>query len=268
VTLRGALGLLCLVACTPDRVPQARDAGPNLGSTGCGKVAPSGVTTRTLRVQATDRTYVLSIPAGYDGKTPLALVFAYHGLGANGADMRSYLDLERVAGGKALFVYPDGLPAEGGTGWELGATGRDVAMFDAVKVELDAAYCVDDRRVFGVGFSYGAWMASALACARGDIVRAIGAMSGGPPEGRCRGPVPVWISHGKQDPAESISEGQKSRDAWIATNGAGAAPVPTAPAPCVVHGRGKAPVVWCAFDGGHAIPDFGRQALWEFFASR
>ena len=39
---------------------------------------------------------------------PLALVFAYHGLGGKGADMRSYLDMEKLAGGKTLFVYPDG----------------------------------------------------------------------------------------------------------------------------------------------------------------
>lgn len=241
---------------------------PVTPSGGCGTSQPAGTTAKTIQVGGTARGYQLTVPNGYDGKTPLAVVFAYHGLGSKGADMRSYLDMEKIAGAKAIFVYPDGLQAQGGTGWDLAASGKDVAMFDAVKKELDATYCVDDARIFGVGFSYGGWMANALGCARGDVVRAIAPMSGGGPGGTCKGAVATWISHGASDTAELPVEGQKSRDKWITTNGASKPGKATTPAPCMLFDGGKQPVVYCEFQGGHEIPSFGRQAIWDFFASR
>ncbi len=258
------------VSATVDAAPivDARADAPVVPSGGCGVAKPAGTTAKTLQVNGTARGYQLTIPNGYDGKTPLAVVFAYHGLGGKGADMRTYLDMETIAGAKAIFVYPDGLQAQGGTGWDLAAAGKDIAMFDAVKKELDASYCVDDARIFGVGFSYGGWMANALGCARGDVVRAIAPMSGGGPGGACKGPVATWISHGASDTAELPIEGQKSRDKWITTNGAAKPGKASTPAPCQLFDGGKQPVVYCEFQGGHEIPSFGRQAIWDFFAAR
>ncbi len=249
-------------------VTDAKADAPVTPSGGCGTTQPAGTTAKTIQVNGTARGYQLTVPSGYDGKTPLAVVFAYHGLGSKGSDMRSYLDMEKIAGSAAIFVYPDGLQAQGGTGWDLGANGKDVLMFDAVKKDLDATYCVNDARIFATGFSYGGWMANALGCARGDVVRAIAPMSGGGPGGTCKGPVSTWISHGANDTAELPVEGQKSRDKWITTNGAQKPGKATTPAPCMVFDGGKKPVVYCEFQGGHEIPSFGRQAIWDFFVAQ
>ncbi|MEO7091795.1 MAG: hypothetical protein ABI175_01010, partial [Polyangiales bacterium] len=79
-----------------------------VGSPGCGKTATSGVTNPTLTVAGTARTYVLSIPAGYDSKKAYPLVFGWHGRTDNGTNMRSFSGVETAAAGKAIFVYPNG----------------------------------------------------------------------------------------------------------------------------------------------------------------
>jgi polyhydroxybutyrate depolymerase len=130
---------------------------------------PAGVSTGSIAVNGTTRTYVLSVPAG-GGGTPRPLVFAFHGAGGDGAGIRGYLGLEAPSQGKAIFVYPDGLSDGSRTGWP-DTNGRDIAFFDALLAKLEAEACVDSARVFGTGFSYGGYMSNTLGCKRAGVVR-------------------------------------------------------------------------------------------------
>ncbi|CAN5672917.1 hypothetical protein BH09MYX1_BH09MYX1_27670 [soil metagenome] len=77
-------------AVTPEAsaLPDA-DSGKKLGSIGRGKAATSGAVSSTIKVGTLDRTYILSIPVGYDQETPLPLVFAWHGQTGTAAHFRA-----------------------------------------------------------------------------------------------------------------------------------------------------------------------------------
>jgi polyhydroxybutyrate depolymerase len=67
---------------------------------------------------------------------------------------------------------------------------------------VEVTQCIDTSRVYASGFSDGAYMASALACAMSDRFAAIGAVSGLQSPTRCSTvrPVPVITFHGTADP--------------------------------------------------------------------
>ena len=262
----------------------AIDAGQD-AATGCGTTgAPTGVLmSQTIMVGSRARSYVLSIPQHYDPDTPLALVFGWHGSGATGALARQESSIEPAAAGRAIFVYPDGLGAAGASGWDWTATGRDVELFDALVDHLTGTYCIDRNRIFSTGFSDGAYFTNAIGCFRGNVLRAIAPVAGGPPgTSDCVGNVGVWIAHASNDPIVDFTTGGiATRDFWIARNGCSTtvAPVQESPAECAEYQdcEPDLPVVWCVHTGRHIwpneaeCPDVGTcfdagPAVWAFFA--
>lgn len=251
---------------------------PPPGSAGCGRAARAGVLAGQ-RVQAAgrERTYTLVVPEGYAPARPYPLVFVLHGSGGNGARARAQLDLERVARGAAVAIYPD---AAGGA-WDLDAPAeqnRDVALFDALLFATANALCVDLRRVFVAGFSNGAYMANQLGCRRGDRIRAVATHAGGGPyemAGRydeqghllCAGKaVAALVIHGTSDRVVAPSEGDKSLAHWAFANRCSGPPVAMAPAGCQALGGCAQPVATCRVAGlGHAVWGPGKEATWAFF---
>jgi poly(3-hydroxybutyrate) depolymerase len=236
---------------------------------------------RAVVVDGVTRDYLLVVPAGYDADKPLPLFFVWHGNTGTAAGARGF-GLEGAAGGKALFVYGQGLPypnppkLELGTGpgstWSLAADGRDVKFFDAMVAAVGADHCVDRRRIYSAGHSRGAFMSSLLGCVRGDVVRGIGVVSGGVPPAiasmKCA-PRAAWIAHGTGDRELPIATwGQPIRDLWLKANGCGATTTETSPAPAVAYQgcAAGAPLHWFAFDGGHVWPGQASAALWSFLS--
>jgi poly(3-hydroxybutyrate) depolymerase len=133
-------------------------------------------------------------------------------------------------------------------------------------------YCVDNKRIFSVGFSYGAIMSNTVGCQMGDVFRAIAPMSGSGPlafgGASCKGPVAAWMSHGQSDTTVPFASGQASRDHWVMANGCQTSSKPTDPSPCVTYDGCMAgyPVTWCEFPGTHQQPSFGPDAIWKFFS--
>lgn len=252
--------------------PPATSGGPPPSSTpapGCGKSASPGFARANVMVDGKSRSYQLLVPAGYDGSKPLPLVFVFHGLGGDGDEIRSYFSFEKESAGKALFVYPDGV-AQSSVGGATGWSESDLAFFDALLATIRGSHCVDDKRVFAAGHSFGAYMSNLVGCSRGDVVRAIAPVSGGMIAGTCKGPVAVWLAHGDKDMTVEQSEGVGARDRWRTLNGCGASTKPITPSPCVTYDGCSAghPVTWCSFSGGHyPLPGFTKQAIWDFFAS-
>jgi polyhydroxybutyrate depolymerase len=248
-----------------DAAPGAGDAAA-VGTAGCGATgAATGLRDVTTTVAGVERHYLLFVPDGYVASTPTRLIFVFHGLGGDGALIRSYFGFEDEADGQALFVYPDGLLVEGGTGWSA----SDLPFFDAILGEVSAAYCIDPARVFATGHSYGGYMSNLVGCQRGDVVRGIAPVSGGLLTNACDDPVAAWIAHGDADTTVSQAQGIAARDRWIGLNDCATASTPTEPAPCVAY-DGCAdgyPVTWCSFAGGHyPLPSYTGQAIWDFFA--
>lgn len=245
---------------------------------GCGKAGvTTGVQNKQITVGAEARTYVLYIPTGYSADTPMPLLFAWHGLGGSGSLARQYFRIEQAAANKAVIVYPDALPlANQGnqTGWNLSATGNDVAFFDAMLKEVTSSLCVDSNRIFSAGHSFGAMMTNALGCYRGDVLRAIAPVAGSPPNTRggssCAGEVAVWLAHGENDTTVNyMTSGIPSRDFWLMRNGCMMTSQATTPAPCVAYDgcRDELPVHWCVHQNAHDWPSFAGAGIWAFFSS-
>ncbi len=258
-------------------------------SAGCGRAPTLTSGERTIQAGGQNRSYILRIPDNYDNSSPHRLVFAYHwrggtmqdvdGGGTSGAAW-SYYGLREQAGDSTIFVAPQGI----GNGWP-NSGGEDLAFTDEMLALIKDDLCVDTRRIFALGFSYGGGMSYALACARPDVFRAVAVYSGGVLSG-CEGgnePVAYMGIHGLSDSTLNISGGRSMRDRFVANNDC-TPQDPPEPSPgsltytCTAY-QGCAegyPVEWCAFDGGHTpgMVDGGgddgartwtKAEVWRFF---
>jgi hypothetical protein len=85
---------------------------------------------------------------------------------------------------------------------------------------------------------------------------------------QCVGQVAAWLSHGNMDDVVTFDSGVASRDHWIMTNHCQTTSMPTTPDPCVAY-QGcddGFPVTWCEFAGGHTVPAFASEAIWNFLS--
>ena len=263
---------------------------PPAGSSGCGASTwpPSG--TNTIDVGGTQRTYIFAIPNNYDSKKIYKLVFAFHPGAEDGkfvANNLGYYGLQALSGDSTIFVAPDGLntgftppgavvcgngmpctgdaAAAGITGWSP----QDIPFVKAMLALMRANYCIDDQRIFAVGFSMGGMMSDTVGCELGGIFRAVAPMSGSGPTGTCMGQVAVWIAHGDMDTAlPPATTGEVSRDYWVQANHCSSTTMPVDPAPCVAYQGCDSgfPVTWCLFPGGHAPWGPSGKGVWDFFS--
>jgi len=238
--------------------------------------APTGaMTTLTITVAGQERAYVLFVPTNYDASTRYPLIFAWHGLGGTGTLARSYFRIEQAAANQAILVYPTALPnAQGMAAWDLSAAGIDVQLFDALLASVSGRYCIDGNRVFSTGHSYGGYMTNRLGCTRGDVLRAIGPVAGGPPFGggswgTCAGQVGAWIAHGMNDGTVDFMQGEAARDRFLTANGCGATTMATPPDACVAYDgcMPDLPVHWCVHMMDHNWPSYAGAGIWTFFNS-
>lgn len=262
----GTTAAPALVAPTHSAAPPPATSADAVPSAGCGEAAALEDGEITLDVDAR-RSYVLRVPSTYDSTHPYRLVLAYHWKGGTaravadgtGATERPFYGLWDAAESSTIFVAPVGLGSGNETGW-ANAGGQDVAFTDAILDEVESGLCIDTSRVFAVGFSFGAGMSYALACARPDVFRGVALLAGAQLSG-CDGggtPIAVFASHGLTDDTLEIARGRALRDHFAQVNGL-APQEPPEPLPgsgrhvCTVYDGGapQHPVEWCAFDGDH-----------------
>lgn len=252
----------------PDSGPRA-DGG--VATSGCGTSRPSGIRTLNISVGGTMRSYVLNVPSGYTGNTPLSLVLGFHGQGWQASGFQASVpDLERSAAGAAIFAYPQGLDSGSGTAWSVSASSRDTALVDALIGELERTYCIDANRVFAFGRSYGALFANVLACVRPSVLRGVAVMMGGGPfQFTCTQATSWWGEHSQDDGTVPYSWGTQTRDLMRRLDGCGTQTVPANRPECVeyqgcTNGRR---VVWCSTNGlGHNPASWADEDIWNFFS--
>ncbi len=210
-----------------------------------------------------ERLYRLRLPAGYTRDRAWPLVLALHPNGGN----VGYWDAESGARNVRALARDEAivLMAQARAGDWRGDLPAELAYFDRVIGTLTSALCVDERRIFSMGFSGGGSFSGVLGCMRSDI-RAIA--SGGAviyfDEAECVGEPAAWITIGTD---ELVAGRAAFRDFFRDRAGCDATSMPTAPTPCVAWDgcdEGQ-PVHYCQHDGGHVWPAFGTQAAWDFF---
>ena len=136
-----------------------------------------GDSAQTVLADGSTRSYLLHIPPGYTGLTPVPLVVDFHGVGGSGMSQRSNspypaaLDPEGV-----VMAFPDGLKGPAGTAWNVGpccvADVDDVAFARALVAQVQASACIDASRIYAVGVLTGGGMAHYLGCHAADLFAA------------------------------------------------------------------------------------------------
>jgi polyhydroxybutyrate depolymerase len=152
--------------------------------TGAGAQCPStatavpGESNKSITVGTLVRTYLLHVPTGYTGKTPVPVVFDFHGLGGSGSSQKGLSGWATLGDSKGFItVFPNGV----GNSWNIGrccSTAQtqnvdDVGFVRAIIKQLQADACIDSKRVYASGCSNGGGMSYKLACDAADVIAAV-----------------------------------------------------------------------------------------------
>jgi poly(3-hydroxybutyrate) depolymerase len=242
-------------------------------SEGCTVASPPSGGTYTIDVDGTEREYILNLPEDYDPTRPYPLILAWHGAmySAEWVDTGGepqtgpYFGIEEEANGNAIFVAPQAL-----TGSWTNQDGRDLAFADAMVARFEAELCLDESRLFSVGFSMGAIMTMRIGCARADKFRAIAPLSGSWPE-ECPAdgpPIAYFSAHGDVDTTITPEKGMAARDEFVSRNGCSSETVDLERERCVSFEGCDAgyPVNWCLFSGAHTPAPFAGVEIWAFLS--
>lgn len=254
----------CLVS-APHSVDIVLDAGhpPPSKSEACGKALEQRPT--TVNVNGETRSFELVLPEPYDSNRAYPLVLYFHGNGGSAAQARADNPFPGT-----IAVYPQAVVRRVWADHFAPHWGKveDLPLFDTLVDAIERATCVDESRVFAVGWSAGGYFANQLGCVRPKTVTAIFAFaSGGPEDAVCTEPVPTFIHHDRDDHAVMLSEGQSSRDKWQKTN--------RCPGPsheqggCSVYDDCAAPLIYCETSGNHhgvppSVLDSARRSIAAF----
>ncbi|MCP4715498.1 MAG: hypothetical protein GY868_10300 [Deltaproteobacteria bacterium] len=257
------LGLCLGGACTNIRPAE------DLESSGCAAGVAAVTGEHSISSGGSERIYYLKLPETYSTDKTYPIVFAFHGFTSDYTVFsEGAYDLQAAVGEEAILVYPNALEINGESQWDYDA---DLAFFDDLYAELEATLCFDKSRVFAVGHSNGAGMTHTLGCERGNILRAIGPVSGSFADyEECTGQVAVMMVHGSGDPIMPLGQIMPTLEYWKSASSCSSADSTAMEAGegCEAYaGCDSAyPVRYCEHSGGHDWPDGTGSALWDFFS--
>ncbi len=263
-------------------------------SEGCGKPA-GAVGERRLQVGERTGLFIVSLPKDYDSQRAYPLMLALHGRNRNHVDCQQTdcAGAQSELGERAVLVYPQSLrePLDAEkSGWEHPEERAVNAPYlEALWAEVEAEFCIDQKRVVLAGASSGGTFAHLLACRHGDRLQAVATVAGGFPEPEeCRGAPAALLIHGIDDPHVPLARGELSRQAYLARSGCEPTSVPpladmhaairaardagTEEARCVDYTGCKdgSALRWCehsygGYDGStHGWPPVGGQLIRDF----
>jgi poly(3-hydroxybutyrate) depolymerase len=224
---------------------------------------------------------IVSFPDGYDGSTPMPLVFGFHGAGRTNEQFRT-ADA-RTQGGDLEKQFVMAYLKSAGSGWVIGA---DTSRLDTALAEISNNYCIDTRRVFATGHSSGAQFIVQLLCAKDRRFRAIAPVASSV---YCQSwePIPTLLIHGKADSQRGDdADGKKDLAPYVSSNGCGTSSMPysavagctsgsTQVAPgCVEYQGCSKAMIWCNHNDpnysgtNHGWPCFANKAIFDFFSAQ
>ncbi len=150
-----------------------------LGATAARAAFPVGDSERDLPFGGLPRRYLVHVPPGYDGSTPVPLVVDIHGFGSNANQQRGISGMRALSDARGfLVVYPDGWENAWNANICCGnADLDDVGFIRAVVAAVAAEANIDPRRVYVAGLSNGGAMSHRLACDAADLFAAAAPMA-------------------------------------------------------------------------------------------
>jgi polyhydroxybutyrate depolymerase len=187
------------------------EAGTASTEPGCQPLLPHapGSASDALTSGGQQRTYIVHVPAGYDGSKRVPLVVAYPGYGQPADSLAVYDGLDAVSDASGFVVVtPNALGSP--QFWNEGASAGlpdDVQFTKDLLAKVENELCIDAARVYTAGYSNGGGMALRAACAMPQAIAAVGVVSAYYPG--CTADVPLIAFHGTADPVVPF-EGGKS----------------------------------------------------------
>jgi polyhydroxybutyrate depolymerase len=260
----------------PAEPPPAPDPGrpaPPSASSGCGR-SSKAAGALVAKAGKLKTPYLLTLPEGYDGTTPVPLVFAFHGRTRNHQSMHD-TDASHLAdelGKRYAVAYVKSV----GVGYDQPREQSDnLQVFDVLHAQLLANYCIDTEQVFALGHSSGGLFSELLACERSSWLRGIAAVAGALVLPECPGRSAALLVHGERDAAVAVSRGRHARDHFLRANGCSDQASPVGAAGCVGYAgcEPSLPVEWCEHgeptyqDTNHGWPSFASREIARFFGT-
>jgi polyhydroxybutyrate depolymerase len=263
------------------------DAAGTPDSGACPNSLAPGDYTETLDHDGVLREYLVHVPAGYSGTTPVPLVIDIHGFrspATQEARISGWREKSDAVG--FIVVAPKGLDLS----WNAGslccgtslANGVDDEGFlRALVAQMGQEACIDAKRVYATGLSNGGAMAHMLACQDADLFAATAPVSMGNLTIPCQParPISVVMFRGTTDLNVPYDGGEvpgalADFNQWKSINGCAGEPS-TTHGICQTYSGCSAgvEVTLCTINAGHvlyadavtqgaAIPD----VAWEAFA--
>ena len=149
-------------------------------SAGCGKATTLKSARASIDVNGKTREYILALPTNYDQNHPYRLIFGWHPWTGSAQMVASgkYFGLQPLANDQAIFVAGEGQDyQDAGLGWG-NSGGVDLDFLQAMLERFRSELCIDENRIFSVGFSFGAMFSFTLGCESDTMMRAIMPMAG------------------------------------------------------------------------------------------
>jgi polyhydroxybutyrate depolymerase len=204
-----------LASCTTNPPPPS-------GGDGCQK-APTTVTDKaaTITVGTATRTYTWSA-ANRPG--PMPLVIDFHGLLEGAAGVHPGMTQFTPKAQREGFVVAYPVGENGGVDWDLGSSGPSIQFVDQLITQMKTDACIDAKRIYATGLSFGAFMTSSMMCYRSNVFAAAAPVAGimNPADCNPARKIPVVAFHGEADPILPFSQFANTPQAWATRYGCGA----------------------------------------------
>lgn len=249
---------------------------PAVPSAGCGKALSTfkagSNTSYKVSSSGLNREYIMYIPSSYDSKKPYRLVFGMHCMGSSATQCANGDNFYRLkpldTGATTIFVAPQGYTDS--SPWR-GGDNKDHVFFDDMVKLFKSELCIDESRVFSVGFSFGAMFTNSLAQTHQDVLRAVTVYATADyniyfPKNTGK-PLAYMGVHGTGDGTCPFKSGKSSIDRFVANNKCTGTPTEATTSTHVVYDYkcpDNLPVKWATHNGGHTdVPqDPGQSKAW------
>ena len=249
----------------------------------------AGETEHALVSSGVPRSYLLHVPAGYDGGA-IPLVFNFHGSLLVPQDQVDASQLGVVADREGFaVVYPAGVFAAGNlrNAWnpdrEQGVD--DIQLVRDIIEDVAHTIEVDRSRIYATGFSGGGRITSRLACELSDVLAAAAPVAGLQYYAGCTParPISILTVHGNADRFNHYELRDNSPpywhmgvetavEKWRMANGCGLEPAigrfnEKVELRAWTGCRDGTEIAFYVVEGGdHVWPDFASEVIWEFFS--
>lgn len=180
----------------------------------------AGFSEHAITSAGSERSYLLYVPATYDG-TPVPLLIGLHPSGGTPQSLVNISGFDKLADRHDFaVVFPAGVFTNSLTArsWNANVDEGvdDVQFIRDVVGDVTGMLEIDRSRIYASGFSGGARMSSRLACELSDLLAAAAPVAGIQYPDGCTPsrPVSILAFHGKADAANHYELREDSRPYW------------------------------------------------------